>query len=248
MFSFFSKKEFLVDYLEGFVDIHNHILPGIDDGAKNVEESIALLKAFAEFGVRDFICTPHIMENYYPNTPETINKSLAVLENGLKMSNLNEFNIRVAAEHMIDSNFETILEEKKIMPLANNYLLIEMSYIQASINFDQEISRIKSAGYFPILAHPERYLYLHNKKGIYKKYKKMGLIFQLNILSLSDYYGKDTHKIALQLLNENLIDFISSDVHRFKHLNNIKEIEIDKDLMTKLLPIIERTTNNFGTF
>ena len=97
MFSFFSKKHFLIDHLEGFIDIHNHILPGIDDGAKTVEDSIELIKGFNEFGVKDFICTPHIMENYYPNNPSTIQSSLSLLKNALKMNNLEHINIEAAA-------------------------------------------------------------------------------------------------------------------------------------------------------
>ncbi|PIB25512.1 histidinol phosphatase [Maribacter sp. 4U21] len=245
MFSFFSKKKYLVDYLEGFVDIHNHILPGIDDGAKNVEESIALLKAFAEFGVRDFICTPHIMENYYPNTPKTINKSLAVLENGLKMSNLNGFNIRVAAEHMIDSNFESILEEKKTMPLANNYLLIEMSYLQPSLNLLDSVEKIALKKYYPILAHPERYVFLHEKKSTYSIYRKKGLLMQLNLLSLSEYYGKNVQKAAFELLQSGHIDFLATDIHNKRQLKALNEIKLNTKVLNQIVPIIEKTTFNF---
>ncbi|UWX56116.1 hypothetical protein NYZ99_07405 [Maribacter litopenaei] len=113
MFSFFTKKRYLIDHLEGFVDIHNHILPGIDDGAKSVEDSLALIKGFGEFGVTDFICTPHIMENYYPNTPETINNSLGLLQNALKMNELKRVHIQAAAEHMIDAGFENRLDENR---------------------------------------------------------------------------------------------------------------------------------------
>jgi len=245
MFSFFSKKEFLVDYLEGFVDIHNHILPGIDDGAKNVEESIALLKGFSEFGVKDFICTPHIMENYYPNNYTSINKSLSVLKNGLKMNDMNEFNIRVAAEHMIDSNFENLLAEKKVMPLADNYLLIEMSYLQASINFEFSIEKIKNQNFFPVFAHPERYVYLQNAKGIYDYYKNKGVQLQLNMLSIGGYYGKNVQKTALKLLKSASYDFIASDVHRIEHLSSIKNTTVDNKTKHSLLRLIQNTTNTF---
>ena len=106
MFPVFSKKNVLIDYLDGYVDMHNHILPGIDDGAKTGADSIALLKGFSEFGVTKFIATPHIMYNYYPNDSMTINSSLAILQNELKKNNLNNFSIRIVAEHMIDSNFD----------------------------------------------------------------------------------------------------------------------------------------------
>ena len=246
MFSFFTKKEFLIDHLEGFVDIHNHILPGIDDGAKTVEESIELIKGFGEFGVTDFICTPHIMENYYPNTPETINSSLAILKNGLKMNNLDRVKVRIAAEHMIDSGFEKKLEENKIMPLQKKYLLVEMSFLQASINFDESIEKISEKDIFPILAHPERYIYLQDNIGNYKRFKTKGMLLQLNMLSLGDFYGKDVQRVALELIKENTIDFIASDVHNKSQLKSLKKITLTSKILNRIKPIIERTSHNFN--
>jgi tyrosine-protein phosphatase YwqE len=245
MFSFFTKKEYLVDYLEGFIDIHNHILPSIDDGAKNVEESIELIKGFGEFGVTDFVCTPHIMENYYPNTPETINNSLALLQTGLKKNDLTHVNISAAAEHMIDSGFEKRLKDKQIMPLGEKYLLVEMSYLQASINFEEATNYIMSEGYFSILAHPERYIFLHDNLEIYNQYKSQGILFQLNILSLSEYYGKEVQKIAHKLLDKNLIEFLGSDIHNKNQLNCLKEIRLNRNTMETVNSIIQFTKRSF---
>ncbi|MEM9648328.1 MAG: CpsB/CapC family capsule biosynthesis tyrosine phosphatase, partial [Bacteroidota bacterium] len=109
MFSFFQRKIYLVDYLHGFVDIHNHILPGIDDGAKTVEDSIDLIKGFSEFGITNFICTPHILNNLYDNTPESIQDSFKELSKKMVEEGLEQIRIDYAAEHMIDDNFEHIL-------------------------------------------------------------------------------------------------------------------------------------------
>ena len=245
MINIFNKKKFLIDYLEGFIDIHNHILPGIDDGAQTVEESVDLIKGFSEFGVNNFIATPHIMHNYYPNTTETINKSLELLKNGLLKNDLRDISITAAAEHMIDANFESILENKEMMVMGKNYLLVEMSYLQASINFDEAIQKIASERYFPILAHPERYVYLHNKMSTYKKYKERGILLQLNILSLSEFYGREVQQTALKLLNDGLVDFIASDVHNMQQLQGLKEIKISNKLLGSLLPLIEATIRSF---
>ena len=153
----------MADYLHGLVDIHNHILPDIDDGAKNVEESINLIKGFSEIGMTSFICTPHIMHNYYPNTPETIKSSYQELQLELSNRNMDDISIDFSAEHMIDDNFETILENGKVMPLKNDYLLIEMSYLQPSYNFHIALKKITQHNLFPIFAHPERYMYFHQK-------------------------------------------------------------------------------------
>ena len=246
MFGIFNKKKFLVDFLEGLVDIHNHILPGIDDGAKTVEESLELIKNFSDFGIRNFIATPHIMHNYYPNDANTINTSLTLLKNGLLMNEVKGVCVKAAAEHMIDANFETILENRGIMPLEKNYLLIEMSYLQASINFDDAIQKIASHRYFPILAHPERYVYLHNRMGKYRKYKEKGILFQLNLLSLSEFYGKNVQQAAFKLLEEGLIDYVASDVHNMNQLQNLKEIRITPKMLDKLMPVIEGTIYNFS--
>jgi protein-tyrosine phosphatase len=242
---FFSKKKFLIDYLENFVDMHNHILPGIDDGAKSAEESIELIRSFSEFGVQKFIGTPHIMDNYYPNTSETIHASLEQLKKGLYDNELKHVSFDVAAEHMIDANFESLLDRSEMMPLRKNYLLVEMSYLQPSINFEEAIQKIASKRYFPILAHPERYNFLHLKSSKYKKYKKQGILFQMNLLSLSEFYGRDVQKKALHLLDEGLIDFVASDVHNMNQLQSLKDIKITNTQVEALLPIIDRTIQTF---
>ncbi|WP_298488362.1 CpsB/CapC family capsule biosynthesis tyrosine phosphatase [uncultured Maribacter sp.] len=245
MFSFFEKKKYLIDHLNGFTDIHNHILPGIDDGAKTVKDSIELIKGFSEFGVTDFIATPHIMYNYYPNNRESISKSHAELKNGLIYNNIKDVSISISAEHMIDSNFETILLNNDIMPIEKNYLLVEMSYLQPSINFENAIQKIKEKSLFPILAHPERYVYLHSKFNTYNKYKNQGIKFQLNLLSLSNYYGKEVQQAAYKLLNEDLFDYAGSDIHNMRQLKKLKEIKISNKQLYKILPIINKTTQSF---
>ncbi len=245
MFHFFTRKTFLIDYLEGFVDIHNHILPGIDDGAKTVEESIELITGFSQFGVKDFIATPHIMHNYYPNSPESINDSLMLLKNELLKKDMKDVAIRAAAEHMIDDNFESILENGGIMPLGDNYLLVEMSYLQASINFDEATNKIMNQGYFPILAHPERYLYLHGNFKKHIAYNKQGIRYQLNLLSLGTYYGKEVQQMAFKLLEKGMIDFFGSDVHNIGQLKSLKEIQVSNKTANILKPILHKTNNSF---
>lgn len=225
--------------------MHNHILPGIDDGAKNVAESIALIKGFADFGVTNFIATPHIMHNYYPNTPDSILKSLAELQEGLDNENLNDIKISAAAEHMIDANFETLLAAGETMPMNQKYLLIEMSYLQSSINFGSSTKKIAEHRFFPILAHPERYVFLHTKLGKHKKYKKKGMLYQMNMLSLSEFYGKEVQKMTMRLLDENMYDFIGSDVHNLRQLNYLKEMKINRKRSDVLSILIEKTIYNF---
>lgn len=246
MISFFTKKTYLVDLLEGFTDIHNHILPGIDDGAQTVDDSKRLLKSFGEFGVQNFIATPHIMHNYHDNDPVTIKTALAHLKNELIHDGLDHINIDASAEHMIDDNFEVILTKKQVLPLGGDYLLIEMSYLQPPINFDTAIEAIAHNRFFPVLAHPERYNFLHGRTRRYSEFKKQGIQFQLNMLSLGDYYGKEVSKIGIKLLEEGMIDFIGSDVHNMDHLSALKKITLSKKLVALVKPIIDRTNYSFS--
>ena len=245
MFHIFGKKKFLVDYLQDFVDIHNHILPGIDDGAKTVKESVDLIRGFSEMGITNLVATPHIMSNLYPNTKETITASMDLLTNELIVNDLKEISIEAAAEHMIDDNFEEILQRGEVMPIRKNYLLVEMSYLQPSINFDDAIQNVMKKGFFPILAHPERYGYWHPNRANYSKYKKKGVQYQLNILSLSDYYGPEVHKMALNLLDHGLFDYIATDIHRRDQIEALKEIKINAGVSEKIIPLINNTINQF---
>ncbi|MFX0558655.1 tyrosine-protein phosphatase [Maribacter sp. CXY002] len=236
----------MADHLNGFIDIHNHILPGIDDGSPDVETSLNLLRGFSEFGTTSFICTPHIMENYYPNTISSIHSSLTILNNALKINDMGNISIKAAAEHMIDANFEDLLALNQTMPLNKDHLLVEMSYLQASINFESAINKAKNKQYFVVLAHPERYVYLHSNFKNYENFKKMGIRFQLNILSVGGYYGKKIQKIALKLLEEGLFDFVGTDVHNMKHLSYLKNhIALDNKTINKIINLIINTNETF---
>lgn len=241
MFSFFTKKYFLIDQLSNFVDIHNHILPGIDDGAKTTQESLALIRAFGEFGISKFIATPHIMNNVYNNTRTTINAALIALENELLEQNLTDVSVAAAAEHMIDDNFENILERNGVMPMREQYVLVEMSYLQPPINFDQAIVKLVSKRFYPILAHPERYGFLSQYSSKYSQYKAQGIFFQMNLLSLGKYYGDDTPKTAYRLLEEGLIDFVGTDIHNMEQMKALENLTISKNTLRMLQPLINDT-------
>ena len=227
------------------MDIHNHILPGIDDGAKTVEDSLALIKGMGELGITRFVATPHIMHNYYPNSPGTINTALSELKAALLENHITDVVVKAAAEHMIDDNFENLLEDGGIMPLGKDYLLVEMSFLQASINLDSAIEKTAKKGLFPVLAHPERYLYYKDYQGIFTSLKKRGTLLQLNLLSLGEYYGPETHKIAHHLLEDKLVDFVASDLHHTRHLQELSKVQITEKALDRLFPVLENTIELF---
>lgn len=245
MLQIFSKKRYLVDELKGFVDIHNHLLPGIDDGAKSVDDAIAMIREFEAMGVTHFIATPHIMSNYYPNTPETISEARERLQKGLDAEGMSSITLDAAAEHMIDENLSDLLDENRVMPLQKYYLLVEMSYLQPPIHFDEVIVKVANKRYYPVLAHPERYTFLHNRYGKYKKYKQQGIFMQMNLLSLGDYYSKEVPKVAMKLLEDRLIDFVGTDVHNLQQLKALKELKITSKQQNLIRPIVDNTIQSF---
>lgn len=244
MFGFFSKKYFLVDYLKDFVDIHNHILPGIDDGADSPADSEILLKGLSDIGFVKFVATPHILRPLYPNTPETIRGAEQKLKQHLEDRNLHEIEVDSAAEHMIDDSFEEMIKSGDFMPLRDRYLLVEMSYLQPPLNLEEAINQVKDIDLMPILAHPERYGFMHERYGQYRTLVDEGVLLQLNILSLGGYYGSSMQKIAFRLLEDNLVTFLASDLHNTRHLGALKEITLSQKQISLLEPVIRMTSES----
>lgn len=246
---FFKKKEIpLSDFFpDNFVDIHSHLLPGIDDGAKDLNNSIELISKMRTYGIKNFITTPHILGDVYANTSETIKAKLIEVKKELEKRNLNDISIHAAAEYMMDEQFSVLLENDDILTLKDNYILVEMSYFSAPINVFDILFEIQLKGYKPILAHPERYNFYHNNFKSYYKLKQAGCLFQLNLLSLTEQYGKNVQKISEKLLSENMYDFVGSDTHHHNHLALLNKIGTKKNL-EKITHLLKNNTKYFSDF
>jgi len=229
---FLKKKEIpLINFFpEGFVDMHSHLLPGIDDGAKNLDTSIALILKMRSYGIQNIITTPHVLGDVYPNSSNTIKEKLAEVKQELQKRNITDIAITAAAEYMMDEQFSKLLEDDDILPLKDHFVLVEMSYFNAPINLYEILYEIQLKGYKPVLAHPERYNFYHNDYQSYYKLKKAGCLFQLNLLSLTANYGKGVQKISNQLLKDGLYDFVGTDTHHQHHLELLKKIGTKKNL------------------
>ncbi|AYL99247.1 tyrosine-protein phosphatase [Mucilaginibacter celer] len=219
MFGLFKKKnqevkEAKFNYESIMVDMHSHILPGIDDGAKTPEDSVELIKKMMALGIKKFIATPHIMIDFYRNTPETIGDALTLLKAELVKQGI-DVPVEAAAEHYFDETFEARVDNGPIMTMGDNHVLFEFSFINQPPNVYTVVQKLHDKGYKPILAHPERYQYLDLDK--FKNLHSWGMDFQLNTISLTGYYGKEIKKAAEMLIDNNLIDYISSDMHHLRH-------------------------------
>lgn len=237
MFGF--KKTSVLELLNGMTDIHCHLLPGIDDGAKDVDSAIELIRRYKAMGFAGAIATPHILKGAYPNTAETIATSYNELHNALEAQHI-EFDLHYAAEHMLDEDVAKMIENKAMLPLAGNYILIEMSYAQKPVSLNNTLFNISMKGYQPILAHPERYTFFRELDH-YRDLKKRSCFFQLNVLSLSDHYGSEVKKKTQMLLKEGHYDFIGTDTHHQKHLDLLQELMVKGKYQKELERIIENT-------
>jgi len=205
------------------VDMHNHLLPGIDDGSPDTEQSLSLIKGLNTLGLHKFICTPHVMEDVYPNTKSTISKSCTELRTALQETS-NKTQIFAAAEHMIDHGLPHLIEKDNLCVMPGGYVLIEMSYLSESQSLFQVISDIQKLGYKPILAHPERYSYLHYNFNMYKQIRDAGCLLQMNLLSICRYYGTEVKVAALTMIKSGMYDFVGTDLHHDRHLQALIEV------------------------
>lgn len=233
MFGLFKKKApelpaFRFDIIGA--DMHSHILPGIDDGATNVDDSIILVKQLMAAGIKKIIATPHIMNDYYRNTPETVKGALAVLKAELLKQQI-DIPVEAAAEYFFDEFFIKLVETGgELLTIANKYILMEFSFISAPPEYIPTLQKLKDAGYQPILAHPERYLY-YNIDAL-ENLRNWGFMLQVNTISLTGYYGRESKKMAEGLVDLGLVDFIGSDMHHPRHaealLNSLKIPHVQK--------------------
>lgn len=197
-------------------DIHSHFVPGIDDGAQTVEDSVNLIRQMQDMGYRSIVTTPHIKYDHFPNTRNTILTGLQQLHHALEEQGIT-IPVKAAAEYYIDDHFMHLLDSEPLLTITGNEVLVEMSFMFEPVRFSEIIFKIQTAGYKPILAHPERYAFYHSRPEVYRELKDRGCHLQLNVIALAGYYGKSVKHIAEQLLKERLYDYCGTDMHHLKH-------------------------------
>jgi len=235
VFSFFRKSASEdVDFRGLACDMHSHLIPGIDDGAKDMEDSIRLIRGLMDLGYRKLITTPHILGDFYPNTPETIGEGLQAVRAELARQNI-DVGLHAAAEYLMDDHFIRLLESgNPMLTLKDKLILVELSFAVPAINLKEILFEVQLKGYQPVLAHPERYLYFGADKTWYDRLKDAGCLFQLNLLSIKGYYGKASQELAQYLIKKKYVDLLGTDLHHEKHLTNLHSSRIG-DTVKKLL-------------
>lgn len=229
---FLNKKKSLKDsgVFSGFTDWHSHILPGVDDGIKTMEDALEVLQEYEKLGFKKVWLTPHIMEDY-PNETAQLKQRFEEL----KAAWNGNVEIDLASENMLDNMFEQRLQNDDFLPIgeSKDHLLVETSYYTPPYAMDEMLESARKKGYNLILAHPERYRYMEEKD--YLKLKNQGILFQMNLLSLTGAYGETARKKAEWLLSKELIDFLGTDIHRLQAtLDYFNNSGIKKDFLDKL--------------
>lgn len=251
MLNLFKKKKNqhpLPDYLPFNTDIHSHILPGIDDGSPNIETSLQLIEGLCKLGIKKTIATPHIIGDLYRNNAQTIISALNKLKKACAEKGF-DIEITAAAEYMLDDYFmELLKKDEPLLTLHKNIILTEIPFSSTPENLEEIVAVITGKGYKAILAHPERYNFFQTKVEKYSSLIKMGFSLQINLLSLTGYYGSKAEKAAKYILDNNMANLVGTDLHHLKHLEKISDINnrfvFEEFLGHKLLNDLDSVTLN----
>jgi protein-tyrosine phosphatase len=234
MFGFLKRKG--IAGIPFDTDMHSHLLPGVDDGSPDVETSLKLIRSLQILGYQKLITTPHIYSELYPNSPDTLRPAYDLLEAAMQGAGF-DIPIRFAAEYFLDDHVDTLLKEQQpLLTIYDNWVLVETSFVQAPLDLDRRLFDLQVAGYKPILAHPERYPYLHREKQKYHDLRERGILLQVNLLSLTGYYGKPIAETARYLIKNELVDLVGTDAHHERHTMALqKGVDIISQQLERLI-------------
>jgi protein-tyrosine phosphatase len=235
MFKLFSKSKSPKPGFEALkTDMHSHLLPGIDDGAPDITTSVQLIKGMKEAGYTKLITTPHIMWDMYQNTRDIILSTLDEMHDVLKEQEI-DIELHAAAEYFLDDYVMGLLKKKEpLLTFGDKMVLSEFSMASAPIDLKEMLFEMRMQDYQPVIAHPERYIYLEHNKEFYDELKDAGYLFQLNILSFAGVYGRSVNDLAHHLLKKGYYDFVGTDLHHARHLKALHDSSV-ADQLNKLL-------------
>lgn len=237
MFTWFRKKS-PIELPVLYADIHSHLLPGIDDGVKTIEDSIEIIRFLKSLGYQKFIITPHVMSDAFRNTPEIILGKLNEVREELLRQNV-DVQIFAAAEYYLDEFLYESLLTTELLTLPGNYLLFETNFLTEPLNLKEFIFKATTKGYKLILAHPERYVYLQNDLSKAEDLLNRGVLFQVNITSISGYYSKPAQKTARELIERGWVHWLGTDCHHMQHAKLVEEMKKNKYFQKALnLPLL----------
>lgn len=230
---FFTSKSSLANFSSVNVDMHSHLIPGIDDGAGTLDDSIALARHMYQLGYKKLITTPHIQHEFFRNTPEIILSGLEKVRKAFKSENI-PVEIQAAAEYLLDDGFEEKASRGNLLTFSGKYLLVELSYYNPHPNLKTFVFNLQVDGYQVILAHPERYTYWFSDFSKYEDLKDRGVFFQVNLVSLAGFYPEPVKKMAEKLIEKGLVEFVGSDMHNNNYMEALEK-SLKENSLAKLV-------------
>lgn len=235
LFDFLTERSIVDrDTLQGMTDMHAHLFPGVDDGVQSVEDAVLTLKRLREAGIRRVFCTPHVMDDLYGNRAQDLRHRFEAFVSQVSV----DVEIGLAAEYMLDKGFLFHLKEG-LLTYDGQHVLVEISYMSAPPALEEMLYEIDLSGYCPVLAHPERYLYMSRKQ--YEVLWRRGCAFQLNLLSLGGYYGKEVRQRAEWLLGMGFYRFVGTDIHKSLQVNFLRSMKINRKTDGLLRGLVENS-------
>ncbi len=242
MFNWLKKKEAITSLSSLTVDVHSHLLPGLDDGVQSFEQAAEMIAHFQRLGYTKLITTPHVMSDAYRNTSADILKKLEELNTYLH-ANKSRMVVEAAAEYYLDEQLYRMIENQEhLLTFGKNYLLFETNFLNEPLNLKEFIFLASTKGYKLVLAHPERYLYLQNNLTKAEDLLDRGVLFQLNSSSITGYYSKQVKTAAKQLIDRGWVHFVGSDGHHLQHLHLLEEAQTMKYYQKALsLPLLNNS-------
>ena len=215
-------------------DLHCHVLPGMDDGAATMSESLKMISEMARLGFTKIIATPHVISSLYPNTKEQILGQLSHLQEVLEERQKAEgrgqmegtgIKIEASGEYHMDGELIGLVERGEVIPFGKeNYLLVELPWSKPWFSYEEILREMQSAGYLPVIAHPERVPWMMGNMKLYQKLIDLGVLFQLNLNSLNGMYGFPARMAANSLIDAGMISFTGSDAHYMGHVNELPKV------------------------
>jgi tyrosine-protein phosphatase YwqE len=209
-------------------DMHSHLIPGIDDGVREMEEAVELIGKLHGYGLEKLIITPHVMSEFYRNTPEIILRGLEQVKQAVAEAGI-EIQLEAAAEYYLDEIlFEKVENNEPLLTFGNNLVLVVTGFISKPHILLEAFFRMEMAGYQPVLAHPERYIYLHQDSSCLEALAERNVPFQMNLLSLVGHYSKAVKKFSEKIIDRGLVRLVGTDCHNQYYLDALEKLPQEK--------------------
>ncbi len=237
----FTKRKTLADAdaFRGFADHHTHLLPGVDDGFRTMDETLRALKAYEQRGVTHVWFTPHVMEDYPNETARLRELFEKVKEAYAPVAGANPLQLHLGAEYMLDTVFAERLAADDLLTLDDDrHLLVETSYFNPPAGLREILADIAAAGYRPVLAHPERYVYM--EADDYDELHDMGVKFQLNLASPTGAYSPEAARNAEMLLKKGYYSLAGTDMHRLRSTRAVLAQPLAATTLNRITDLIQK--------